>query len=163
MRNDARSGRLPADGASSVAHWVAHARTGWSRQHLEQPAEWVHAQLLAALRQVLHEALGARAPRDPGDWLHTVVHRWRYAVPAAAADAPSPPCWWDGAAGLGVCGDFFGRAPDAAAEGAWRSARALVQALLAERELRATHARRDAHVAAPARPSEQAPIGAPAT
>lgn len=174
MRSDARPGReADAAAAGDVVHWVAHARAGWSRQHLEQPAEWVQLQLLGALQDVLREAQGeaaelgtsassaskatattavagadasigadidtAAAPvgRRPGDWLHAVVHRWRYATPAAGDAAPSPPCWWDGARGLGVCGDFFGRSPEAAAEGAWRSAQALVEALLADREARA--------------------------
>lgn len=120
LRHDARPGRsAPAD----EAHWVLHARAGWSREHLEQPADWVQAQLHAALQDCLGE---------PVDWLHATVHRWRYAVPQRTAASPAPPCWWDPARGLGVCGDFLGGrgALDArAVEGAWLSAQALVAAL----------------------------------
>ena len=71
LRNDARPGRASVPGQ---AHWVAHARTGWSRRHLEQPAAWVQQQMQAALA----ERLGR-----PVDWQHCTVHRWRYAWPQA--------------------------------------------------------------------------------
>ncbi len=61
------------------AHWVAHARTGWSRRHLEQPAAWVQQQMQAALA----ECLGR-----PVEWQHCAVHRWRYALPQAHGTAP---------------------------------------------------------------------------
>jgi predicted NAD/FAD-dependent oxidoreductase len=114
MRNDARPGREPA---ADEAHWVAHARAGWSRQHLEQPADGVQRQMQAALQEVLGE---------PIEWQHAVVHRWRYAMPQPSGALPTPRCWWDGARGLGVCGDYFG---GTGVEGAWQSAQALSDAM----------------------------------
>ncbi|MFG6428457.1 NAD(P)/FAD-dependent oxidoreductase [Roseateles sp. LYH14W] len=115
MRNDARPGRARAPGQ---AHWVAHARAGWSRQHLEQPPEWVLQQLQAALSDTLGR---------PVAWLHGTVHRWRYALPQARRTAPGESFWWDAAQGLGVCGDFLG---GAGVEGAWLSAHSLSTAML---------------------------------
>ncbi|RZS58464.1 hypothetical protein EV685_0757 [Sphaerotilus mobilis] len=133
LRQDARPGRPQVAGQ---AHWVAHARTDWSLQHLEQSPQWVAAQMQAALAS----ALGR-----PVDWLHTTVHRWRYGLPPVAGATPA--CWWDRAQGLGVCGDFLGtamlaRADDAGGdaggegldsvgvEAAWLSGRALAHALM---------------------------------
>jgi renalase len=115
LRNDARPCRARVPGQ---AHWVAHARTGWSRRHLEQPAAWVRQQMQAALA----ECLGR-----PVDWHHCTVHRWRYALPQAHATAPAALFWWDAAQGLGVCGDFLG---GCGVEGAWLSAQSLAAALL---------------------------------
>lgn len=115
MRNDARPGREPA---ADAAYWVAHARGGWSRQQLEQPADWVLGQLQAALQDCLGE---------PIEWRHAVVHRWRYAKPQPSGAAPARLGWWDEVLGLGVCGDFLG---GTGAEGAWLSAQALSEAML---------------------------------
>jgi predicted NAD/FAD-dependent oxidoreductase len=115
MRNDARPGREPA---SDAAHWVAHARGGWSRQQLEQPADWVLGRLQAALQDCLGE---------PIEWRHAVVHRWRYAKPQPSGAAPVRLGWWDAVLGLGVCGDFLS---GSGAEGAWLSAQALSEAML---------------------------------
>ncbi len=115
LRSDARPGRERRPGQ---AHWVLHARADWSQRHLEQPAAWVQAQLQAALERELGQ---------PVHWLHSVVHRWRYAMLAQSLPAPASGCWWDAAQGLGVCGDFLG---GSGAEGAWLSAQALVRALL---------------------------------
>jgi len=115
MRNDARPGR---QSRADEAHWVVHARAGWSRQHLEQPAAWVQARMQAAMQDWLGE---------PIEWQHAVVHRWRYARPQASGAGLARQCWWDGALGLGVCGDFLG---DTGVEGAWHSAQALIDALL---------------------------------
>jgi hypothetical protein len=115
MRNDARPGReSPAD----EAHWVVHARAGWSRQHLEEPAASVQSRMKAAM----HDWLG-----QPIEWQHAVVHRWRYAMPQASGAAPARQCWWDAARGLGVCGDFLG---GASVEGAWQSAQALIESVV---------------------------------
>jgi predicted NAD/FAD-dependent oxidoreductase len=114
MRNDARPGREPS---VDEAHWVAHARAGWTRQHLEQPADWVQRQMQSAMQECLGE---------PIEWQHVAVHRWRYAMPQPSSAASARPCWWDGARGLGVCGDFLG---GTGVEGAWQSAQALIEAL----------------------------------
>jgi predicted NAD/FAD-dependent oxidoreductase len=110
VRNDARPGR---DRVPGKAHWVAHARSGWSRRHLERPAAWVQQQMQSALADVCG---------GPVDWQQCVVHRWRYALPQKQRVMPTRSCWWDAAQGLGVCGDFLG---SAGVEGAWLSAQAL--------------------------------------
>jgi renalase len=116
LRSDARPGRVRVAGQ---AHWVVHARPGFSRSHLEQPAAWVQQQMQDALAEWLGR---------PVEWTHCVVHRWRYAMPQthAGTAAPADPCWWDARLGLGVCGDFLG---GTGIEGAWRSAQALTAAL----------------------------------
>ncbi len=115
MRNEARPGREPAH---SQTHWVVHARADWSRLHLEQPAAWVQQQMQAALEDWLGRTVS---------WQHSVLQRWRYALPPAHRAAVSESCWWDAAQGLGVCGDFLG---GAGVEGAWLSAQSLCAALL---------------------------------
>jgi hypothetical protein len=115
LRSDLRPGRARVAGQ---AHWVVHARPGWSRQHLERPAAWVQAWMQAALA----ECLGR-----PVDWLHCSAHRWRYAMPPTQKITADAACWWDGAQGLGVCGDFLG---GNGVEGAWLSAQALCTAML---------------------------------
>jgi predicted NAD/FAD-dependent oxidoreductase len=125
MRNDTRPGRARAPGQ---AHWVVHARSGWSRRHLEQPTAWIQAQLQAALVDWLD---------CPVDWLYCAVHRWRYALPQVQSVAPAQPCWWDAAQGLGVCGDFLG---GRGVEGAWLSAQSLCAAVV-RRAAEAAHAR----------------------
>jgi renalase len=115
LRNDTRPGRKRVPGQ---AHWMVHARSGWSRQHLEQPAAWVQQQMQAALADCLGR---------PVVWQHCTVHRWRYALPHAARPASADLCWCDPVQGLGVCGDFLG---GCGAEGAWLSGQALSAALL---------------------------------
>lgn len=116
VRNDRRPGRERVPGQ---AHWVAHARAGWSRRHLEQPAAWAQTQLQAALADHLGR---------PVHWLHSTAHRWRYAMPQVQYSVPAEVCWWDTTQGLGACGDFLG---GWGVEGAWSSARSLCMALLA--------------------------------
>jgi predicted NAD/FAD-dependent oxidoreductase len=117
LRSDMRPGRARVAGQ---AHWVVHARTGFSRQHLEQPAAWVQQQLQDALAEWLGR---------PVDWMHSVAHRWRYALPQPhpRAAAPAAAFWWDASQGLGVCGDVLG---GMGIEGAWLSGHALSAALL---------------------------------
>jgi MFS family permease len=79
------------------------------------------AQVQAELQAALADHLG-----EPIDWLYATVHRWRYAMPDRSIDAPTDPCWWDAAQGLGVCGDFFA---GLGVEGAWLSGRELAQAI----------------------------------
>ncbi|UXH77405.1 NAD(P)/FAD-dependent oxidoreductase [Roseateles amylovorans] len=116
IRNDRRPGRVAVDGQ---AHWVAHARPGWSRLHLERDAEWVQQQLSTALEAYLGESVR---------WAHAVVHRWRYALPPATGHGagPSAQHWWDDRLGLGVCGDLFG---STGVEGAVLSAQSLAKAM----------------------------------
>lgn len=113
IRDDAKPGR---EAAADTAHWVAHARASWSRQHIEHPADEVKALLQAALQACLGE---------PVHWQHAVVHRWRYALPPRTGSTPAPQAWWNAACGLGVCGDFLG---GTGVEGAWQSAQALLAA-----------------------------------
>ena len=115
LRSDARPGRARMPGQ---AHWVAHARAGWSRRHLEETPEWAQQQL----QEALADHIG-----HPVHWHHATAHRWRYAQPQSQRLALTESCWWDASLGLGVCGDFLG---GAGAEGAWLSARSLGTALL---------------------------------
>jgi predicted NAD/FAD-dependent oxidoreductase len=115
MRNDARPGRQRVPGE---AHWVLHARPGWSRRHLDASPQWVQGQLQSALRELLGRSV---------IWRHSAVHRWRYAVPRVQRSPPADSCWWDSAQALGVCGDFLG---GCGAEGAWLSAQALAASVL---------------------------------
>ena len=115
VRGDRKPGRTRIAGQD---HWVAHARPGWSRQHIEQPA----GEVLTSMQTALADYLG-----QPVQWQHCTAHRWRYASPRAMKAKPSKPSWWDPALGLGVCGDFFG---DSGIEGAWQSAGALHSAVL---------------------------------
>jgi hypothetical protein len=115
LRSDARPGRERVPGQ---AHWVLHARAGWSLRQLGQPASWVQAQMQAALAGYLGR---------PVDWLHCALHRWRYATARERSVLPSEASWWDASQGLGVCGDFLG---GSGVEGAWLSAQALTTALL---------------------------------
>jgi predicted NAD/FAD-dependent oxidoreductase len=117
LRQDSRPGR---EAVPDEAHWVVHARAGWSRQHLEHPPAWVQARMQDALQDWLGRPLV---------WQHAVVHRWRYAKPMSSGAAATRQCWWDAARGLGVCGDFLG---GTGVEGAWLSAQALIDGLLSD-------------------------------
>ena len=115
VRSDRKPGRIRIAGHD---HWVVHARSGWSRQHIEQPA----CEVLTSMQTALADYLG-----QPVQWQHCTAHRWRYALARAMKTKPSRPSWWDAARGLGVCGDFFG---DSGLEDAWQSARSLHAAML---------------------------------
>jgi renalase len=108
-RNDRKPGR---DVPLGCASWVAHATPTWTEAHLEDDS--------AAVTQALRTALSRQLPGcekggTPIHWLHSSVHRWRY---AQAAHLSHEECWWDAALGLGVCGDFMGAGN---VEAAWRS------------------------------------------
>lgn len=115
IRHESRPGRTSVPGQS---HWVVHARPAWSRQHLEQSAPWVQAELLSALEHCVGQSL---------TWQHVQVHRWRYALPQPNRSMPSASSWWDADLALGVCGDFLG---GVGAEGAWLSGQSLCAAVL---------------------------------
>jgi hypothetical protein len=77
------------------------------------------------LQVAVDEALGGLLDELPA-WRHGVVHRWRYALPQPAGTLARHQAWWDARRGLGACGDFLG---GVGAEGAWLSARALLDAM----------------------------------
>jgi len=121
VRNDSKPGRTAVAG---LTHWVAHASTAWSQAHLDDAADQVQRQLQLALADWLGE---------PVPWQYATVHRWRYAtLPAghAAGAGTTVSHYWDGATQFGVCGDAWG---GGGVQGAWRSARALCRALLADK------------------------------
>ena len=93
--------------------WVLHAQPGWSRDHLDAPP----AQVAAALLQGF-AGLGAR-----GAPVQVTTHRWRYARGARDLGAGMI---WRPELGLGLGGDWLG---GGRIEGAWRSGRALADAL----------------------------------
>jgi len=138
QRNESRPGRERLDGE---VHWVLHARAAWSRLHLEQSADWIQAQLQAALADWLG---------TPLQWHHAVTHRWRYAMPQPSSSHSAGQCWWDPASGIGVCGDFLGgggsSSSSSGVEAAWLSAQALAAQMLASAAA--------AHVALPGTPVE---------
>ncbi len=88
-RNDSKPGH-PASSATIVIH----ASPDWSRQHLEQPAEWVADTLLARA----HKIAGLNAQPS-----YMAAHRWRYALVEKAAQTPFT---WDDTTSLGACGDW---------------------------------------------------------
>jgi predicted NAD/FAD-dependent oxidoreductase len=104
-RNNAKPGR------DAQEAWVVQASPAWSRAHLEDKA----GDMAAALRA----ALGAPAP------LTEVTHRWRYSLVERALGRP---CLWDGAAGLGLAGDYC---LEGRVEAAFLSGQALAQAMTA--------------------------------
>jgi predicted NAD/FAD-dependent oxidoreductase len=122
-RNERAPGRAALPGRAS---WVAQATPVWSSTHLEDDAEAVTRALQQALAALLP---GGASPR----WHHSVVHRWRYAMPAAAAPDRRE-CWWDAARGLGVCGDFLA---GGGVEAAWRSGDELADTVAASLEAQA--------------------------
>lgn len=82
-------------GRAAGERWVLHGDPGWSEAHLEEEAEAVSPTLVEGF----FAAVGV-APVAP---VRVRTHRWRYAL---AAEPLSVGCLWDGAARLGVCGDW---------------------------------------------------------
>jgi renalase len=120
-RNHRKPGRVVPPG---VATWVVQAGAAWSQAHVGDPQDRVQDALLTALQGLL-------VPRLPTRWHHVALHRWLYALAPAGGrtGADGQDCWWDAAAGLGVCGDHF---VGADVESAWRSGRALARAIALE-------------------------------
>ncbi len=112
-----REASKPARPADEV--WLLHASAAWSDAHIEAQSDGVSDTLLAEFRQV--SAATASAFQ---------VHRWRYANAKRRAIEPGAEStsrnysYWDGEIGLGMCGDWLGIQPEAAAggvEAAWLS------------------------------------------
>ena len=110
-RDSARPGRPPGPEC-----WMLHASPGWSREHEEQAPDDVAALLLAALSRRVGRPVHAHG-------LH--AHRWRFSQTRTPLGQPF---LWDGAAGLGVCGDWC---LGARVEDAFTSGRALAGAISA--------------------------------
>jgi predicted NAD/FAD-dependent oxidoreductase len=88
----ARNGSKPGRAALPESI-VVHATPAWSKAHLERTPEEVRSLLLAEL-----------APHVGGvEPIYAAAHRWRYALVEQTAGRPF---LWDGAAGLGACGDW---------------------------------------------------------
>ncbi|MBW8463390.1 NAD(P)-binding protein [Acidovorax sp.] len=97
-------------GRTGQETWLLHASAEWSEAHIEDSADAVTAELLAAFA-----ALGGPAP------VAATAHRWRYADTEPALTRGS---WWDAQMRLGLCGDWL---HGGKVEGAWLSGRALAQ------------------------------------
>jgi predicted NAD/FAD-dependent oxidoreductase len=108
LRWIARDGSKPGRDGSET--WLLHATAQWSEARLEQAADSVAAELLAAFAR-----LGGPAPKA------FTAHRWRYAdtEPALAVG-----CEWDAEFGLGLCGDWLNGGK---VENAWHSGRQLAR------------------------------------
>jgi predicted NAD/FAD-dependent oxidoreductase len=102
-------------GRAGRESWLLHASAAWSDAHLELDAQQVGALLLAAFAD-----LGGSAPAR---WS---AHRWRY---ASTASQRTQVCSWDGALGLGLCGDWLN---GGTVEAAWLSGQALARQLIAD-------------------------------
>lgn len=90
-RNASKPGR--------AAHecWVVHATADWSQAHLERDPTSLVPALLEAFADVVREPIVA---------METTAHRWRYAIPEAAAAIDGAEAWYDDVLGLGVAGDW---------------------------------------------------------
>ena len=94
--------------------WIAHASPAWSQAHLEEaPDAIVHRLRTAFAEQIAH----------PAPTLE-MAHRWRY---ARATGALGQACLWDKAQRIGACGDWC---LGPRVEGAWKSGRAMADAIL---------------------------------
>jgi len=86
-RNASKPGRGDAES------WVLHASAGWSRDHVDMPAEVVIDRLVGEFR----EMTGAPAP------VFAAAHRWLYAKVDKAARSPFG---WDDAKRIATIGDW---------------------------------------------------------
>jgi predicted NAD/FAD-dependent oxidoreductase len=95
--------------------YVVQATEDWSKDHLEETADWVGKQMLQSLCSLTSTA---------GNSNLLFVHRWRYALTEIALGQP---CLWDAQLKLGVCGDWcLGRR----VEDAWQSGTELARRML---------------------------------
>lgn len=111
LRWIARDNSKPGRGSQET--WLLHASEEWSEAHLEQDAESVAKELLAAFAEI-----GAPAPQT---WL---AHRWRYANTGPVLQQA---CAWSTEHALGLCGDWL---HGGKVEGAWLSGRKLADKVM---------------------------------
>ncbi|NNK67888.1 MAG: NAD(P)-binding protein [Rhodobacteraceae bacterium] len=112
VHNSGKPGR-----AETPDTWVAHATPEWTRAHLEDPRDKVLEALTSAFA-------GLSAAPLPTPIYHT-VHRWRYARCERPLGAP----FVEALGGRLVIGGDWALGSEA--EDAWRSGKAMAQALLA--------------------------------
>lgn len=113
-RNLAKPGRTGPEG------WVVQARPEWSQEHLEDEPPTVATLLLDELSSALGFPLGQPAAAS--------AHRWRYAMNAGIGLGSL----WNGAIGMGVCGDWL---LGPRVECAWQSGQQLAQKIIARAEI----------------------------
>jgi predicted NAD/FAD-dependent oxidoreductase len=95
--------------------YVVQATKDWSKDHLEETADWVGKEMLQSFCSLVSTA---------GNCNLLFVHRWRYAL---AEIAMGKPCLWDNQLKLGVCGDWcLGQR----VEDAWQSGTELARRML---------------------------------
>ena len=90
----ARDASKPLRGADET--WVLHATRQWTVEHLEDDAAAVAAAMTDAFAAVIG---GTITP------VHSVAHRWRFALPDPVA---SEAALYDAARGIGAAGDWCG-------------------------------------------------------
>lgn len=88
----ARNASKPGRGEAET--WLLHATPAWSRRELERSPDEAAGELLTAFARLLGRRLTPRFVR---------AHRWRYALPTAAAEEAS---FWLATECLGVAGDW---------------------------------------------------------
>jgi len=108
-RNNSKPGRIGPES------WVVQAGVDWSRRHSQAAPEWVADTLEEELSTLLELELPVSLGR--------AAHRWRYARSGAAGSGAI----WDGALGLGICGDWL---IGPRVEAAWLSGTALASQIM---------------------------------
>lgn len=113
-----RQASLP--GRPTAEAWVVQSSAAWSQAQLERSADDVCREITPLVRAQLGIA---------GEVVHASSHRWRFARTDVGLEVT---CLWDGAAALGVCGDFAMAFPQAASdvERAWLSGVAMAGRML---------------------------------
>ncbi|PWJ17510.1 NAD(P)/FAD-dependent oxidoreductase [Jannaschia seohaensis] len=107
-------------GRPEVTSILAQTGPDWAEANLERDQDEVRGDLLDALAEATEFDLSSPA--------YLRLHRWRYASVARPAETP---CMIDGALGLGLAGDWCGTARPGRVEGAFDSAEALAEEVLA--------------------------------
>ena len=109
-----------------LAAGTAHAQDGWPSRAITYVVPFTPGGSTDVIGRVIAQKL-TETLGQPVEWMHCIVHRWRYALPQARLTAPGKSFWWDGAQGLGVCGDFLG---GLGVEGAWMSGHSLAATMV---------------------------------